>query len=45
MNGARLGLRHDLPAAGAGSRLAAERSGCTQEAIEALLADGVIAAA
>ncbi len=43
MNGARLNLRHDLPSAGAHSRQAAERSGCTADAIEALLASGVIA--
>ena len=43
MDGMRMNLRHDLPAAGAHSRQAAERSGCTADAIEALLAGGVIA--
>ena len=43
MDGARLNLRHDLPPAGAHSRQAAERAGCTARAIEDLLADGVIA--
>lgn len=43
MNGARMNLRQDLPPAGAHSRQAAERSGCTQDAIEDLLARGIIA--
>ena len=43
MNGARLELRRDLPAAGAHSRQAAERSGCSSDVIEELLAAGAIA--
>ncbi len=43
MNSRRLGLRHDLPPAGADSRDAAARCGCTEEMIGKLLADGVIA--
>ena len=43
MNGRRLNLRHDLPPAGAHSRQSAERSGCTSDAIEELLAAGIIA--
>ncbi len=43
MNGARMALRHDLPVAGGDSRRAAERSGCTRDEIETLIADGVIA--
>ena len=42
MDGRRLELRMDLPRAGEHSRLAAERSGCVQEEIDALIADGVI---
>ncbi len=43
MDGARPGLRHDLPAAGAHTRQAAERCGCPQTTIEDLLAAGIIA--
>ena len=43
MNGRRLNLRHDLPPAGAHTRRSAERSGCTSDAIEELLAAGIIA--
>ena len=42
MDGRRMNLRHDLPAAGSHSRLAAERAGCPADAIERLIADGVI---
>ena len=42
MDGRRLDLRLDLPRPGEHSRLAARRSGCVGEEIDALIADGVI---
>ena len=43
MDGDRLHLRHDLPAAGAHSRQAAERSGCMDDGIDRLISEGIIA--
>ena len=45
MNGRRLDLRLDLPTAGEHSRPAAARTGCALEAIEELIAQGIIVAA